>query len=113
MKQIWTLDGEPIYSRCYKDYCTKIRYSEEDKCYYGKIENIDDLVDFEGYDYDSCLKSFYEAVDDYEELKRIIPFGPTSSDTLYTNRAWHYISKQTLDEWKEEENKIADNSLRS
>ena len=66
MNQIWMLDEELIYSPCYKDYCAKIRYSREDKCYCGKIENIDDLVDFEGDTYDNCLKAFYEAVDDYE-----------------------------------------------
>ena len=47
-------------------YQTKIKYSEEDRCYYGKIEGIDDLVDFEWNTYDNCLKAFYEAVDDYE-----------------------------------------------
>jgi predicted RNase H-like HicB family nuclease len=47
-------------------YQTEIKYSEEDGCYYGKIENIRDLVNFEGNDYDSCLQAFYEAVEDYE-----------------------------------------------
>lgn len=100
MKQIWMLDGEPIYSRCYKDYWTKIRYSEEDKCYYGKIENIDDLVDFEGYDYDSCLKSFYEAVDSYEELKKDI--GLLCSTNMCTNRLWSYARKDEVDKWIKE-----------
>jgi predicted HicB family RNase H-like nuclease len=51
-------------------YQTEIKYSEEDGCYYGKIENIDDLVNFEGDTYDDCLKAFYEAVEDYEHLKQ-------------------------------------------
>lgn len=72
VKLIWTLDSEPIYSCCYKDYYTIIGYSEEDKCYYGKIENIDDLVDFEEDTYDDCLQAFYEAVDDYEAFKKEI-----------------------------------------
>ena len=100
MKQIWTLDGEQIYSPVYKDYCTMIRYSEEDKCYYGKIENIDDLVDFEGHDYDSCLKSFHEAVDSYEELKKDI--GLLCSTSLYTNRQWQYARKDEVDKWIKE-----------
>lgn len=81
VKQIWTLDGEPIYSRWYKDCWTKIRYLEEDKCYYGKIENVDDLVDFEGDTYDSCLQAFYEAVDDYETFMNDV------------SRATHFVRK--------------------
>lgn len=81
-------------------YETQIRYSEEDKCYYGKIENIDDLVDFEGYDYDSCLKAFYEAVDSYKEFKKDI--GLLCSTNLHTNRQWQYARKDEVDEWIKE-----------
>lgn len=49
----------------YKGLETKIRYSEEDGVYYGKLEGIYDLVNFEGDSWDDALKNFYEAVDDY------------------------------------------------
>ena len=81
-------------------YQTEIKYSEEDGCYYGKIEGIDDLVDFEGYDYDSCLKSFYEAVDSYEELKKDI--GLLCSSNVCANRLWRYTRKDEVDKWIKE-----------
>ena len=30
----------------YKDYLGTVEYSNEDKCFFGKIEMIDDLVTF-------------------------------------------------------------------
>ena len=62
-------------------YQTEIKYSEKDGCYYGKIEGIDDLVDFEGDTYDSCLQAFYEAVEDYEVFMNDLP------------RPTHFVSK--------------------
>ena len=52
-------------SASYKGFETKIKYSEEDGVYYGKLEGIYDLVNFEGDSWDDALKNFYEAVDDY------------------------------------------------
>ena len=49
----------------YKGFTTHIKWSEPDKCYYGKIENISDLVLFEGETIEECEKDFYDAVDDY------------------------------------------------
>lgn len=49
----------------YKGFETKIKYSEEDGVYYGKLEGLYDLVNFEGDSLDDALKNFYEAVDDY------------------------------------------------
>jgi predicted HicB family RNase H-like nuclease len=55
-----------------KGYTSTIKYSYEDRCYYGKIENIDDLFLFEGEDVGEACYSFVEAVHNYQEMKGII-----------------------------------------
>lgn len=52
----------------YKGYSTKIEYSAEDQLFYGKIEDIKDLVNFESKDADQIEQEFHNAVDDYLEL---------------------------------------------
>ncbi|MFA5905547.1 MAG: type II toxin-antitoxin system HicB family antitoxin [Desulfobacula sp.] len=49
----------------YKDYVGSVHYSEDDEIFFGKIEGIDDLVNFEGISVPELKKAFYEAVDDY------------------------------------------------
>ena len=52
----------------YKDYVGSVHYSEADEIFFGKIEGIDDLVNFEGESVPLLKKAFQEAVDDYLEL---------------------------------------------
>lgn len=49
----------------YRNYTTTIEYSEEDKVFYGKIEGIKDLVNFESEDLNGIEQAFHDAVDDY------------------------------------------------
>lgn len=49
----------------YKGYHTIIRWSEDDKQLYGKIENIDDFVNFEIHDIRSAEAEFRSAVEYY------------------------------------------------
>ena len=49
----------------YRNYTTIIEYSEEDKVFYGKIEGIKDLVNFESEDLNGIEQAFHDAVDDY------------------------------------------------
>lgn len=49
----------------YKGYYGSVHYSDEDKCFFGKIEHIRDLVSYEGYDVNSLRKSFEGGVNDY------------------------------------------------
>jgi predicted HicB family RNase H-like nuclease len=49
----------------YKDLIGSVRFSSEDKVFYGKIEGVDDLVTFEGKSVDELVSSFHEAVEDY------------------------------------------------
>ena len=60
----------------YKGFLTTIKYSSEDKVFYGKIENIDDLVLFDGNTVEEAFHYFVESVEDYidmcKELEKVI-----------------------------------------
>ncbi len=49
----------------YKGYHTKVEFSTEDMALRGKIEGINDLVNFECESVKEVEKAFQEAVDDY------------------------------------------------
>jgi len=50
-----------------KGYIGSIEYSSEDKCFYGKLEMIDDVVTFEATTAEDLEKNFRHAVDEYIE----------------------------------------------
>jgi len=52
----------------YKGYYTRIEFSIEDRVLHGKIEGINDLVNFEAENADDIETAFHEAVDDYLEF---------------------------------------------
>lgn len=58
----------------YKGYIGSIEYSPEDKCFFGKLKMIDDLVTFEATTADELENNFHNAVDEYlltcKELNR-------------------------------------------
>ncbi|MDF1883980.1 type II toxin-antitoxin system HicB family antitoxin [Sulfurimonas sp. SAG-AH-194-C21] len=58
----------------YNGYIGSIEYSSEDKCFFGKLEMIDDLVTFEADNAKELESNFQNAVDEYiktcEELQR-------------------------------------------
>lgn len=49
----------------YKGYTTKVKYSNEDNVFFGKIEGINSLVNFEAESADEVKDAFEEAVNDY------------------------------------------------
>lgn len=49
----------------YKGYLGSVAYSEKDNIFFGKIEGIDGLVNFEGESVSELKAAFHEAVDDY------------------------------------------------
>ncbi len=49
----------------YKDYLGTVEYSNEDRCFFGKLEMIDDLVTFEATNIDDLEKNFRNCVDEY------------------------------------------------
>lgn len=52
----------------YKNFIGSVKYSPEDKVFFGKIEFTDDLVSYEGNTLKKLNVAFHEAVDDYIEL---------------------------------------------
>lgn len=52
----------------YKGYHTKIEFDVESMSLRGKIEGINDYVDFEAEDVVTIEKEFHSAVDDYLEF---------------------------------------------
>jgi Uncharacterized protein encoded in hypervariable junctions of pilus gene clusters len=49
----------------YKSFLGTVAFSEEDNVFFGKIEGINGLVNFEGKSVDELKNAFHEAVDDY------------------------------------------------
>jgi predicted HicB family RNase H-like nuclease len=54
----------------YKGYMGSVHYSDDDRVFFGKIEYIESLINFEGMNLESLRQAFEEAVDDYLELCR-------------------------------------------
>lgn len=52
----------------YKGYFGSVNYNDEDGVFYGKVEYIQSLISYEGYDVQSLKVNFHSAVDDYLEL---------------------------------------------
>ncbi|MDE6793442.1 MAG: type II toxin-antitoxin system HicB family antitoxin [Muribaculaceae bacterium] len=49
----------------YKGFIGSVAFSEEDNVFFGKIEGIDGLVNFEGESVKELKNAFHEAVNDY------------------------------------------------
>lgn len=60
----------------YKGYYTEIKFSTEDKVLYGKIEFIDDLINFESETVKGIEEEFHSAVDDYIEYCKLVGKEP-------------------------------------
>ena len=49
----------------YRGYIGNVRYSQDDNCFYGIVQNIKGLVIYEGTTLEELEKDFQEVVDDY------------------------------------------------
>lgn len=49
----------------YKGFLGTVSFSEIDQVYFGKVEGIDGLVNYEGANIKELASAFHEAVDDY------------------------------------------------
>lgn len=49
----------------YKGYIGSVSFSEKDNIFFGKVEGINGLVNFEGESVEELKQSFHRAVDDY------------------------------------------------
>lgn len=56
---------EPDSRMEYKGYEGSIEFSEEDGVYFGKVQNVDSLISYEGATPVELLVDFHKAVDDY------------------------------------------------
>lgn len=52
----------------YKDFIGSVHFNAADEVFFGRIENIDDLVSFEGSSVVELKKAFEDSVDDYIAL---------------------------------------------
>lgn len=52
----------------YKGYLASLGYSAEDKCFFGKVEFINDLILFDGTSVEELEREFHAAVDSYLEF---------------------------------------------
>ncbi|WP_300503501.1 type II toxin-antitoxin system HicB family antitoxin [uncultured Duncaniella sp.] len=52
----------------YKGFIGSVAFSESDGVFFGKIEGIDGLVNFEGESVSELTDAFHEAVEDYLEF---------------------------------------------
>ena len=65
----------------YKGYIGSVAYSEPDKVFFGKLEGIDALVNYEGESVAELTAAFHEAVDDYLALCEDMGQKPEKSYT--------------------------------
>lgn len=49
----------------YNGFLGSVSFSEKDNVFFGKIEGIDGLVNFEGESVSELIEAFHQAVDDY------------------------------------------------
>ncbi len=59
------LGGLIMNTMTYKGYIGSVNYSDKDQVFFGKIEGINGLVNFEGESVKELTEAFHEAVDDY------------------------------------------------
>jgi len=52
----------------YKGYYARIEYRDEDACFVGILDDIADVVSFEGKSVDELKTAFAEAVEDYLDI---------------------------------------------
>ena len=97
----------------YKGYYGSVHYSDDDEIFYGKLEFISSLVNFEGTNVKSLQKAFRQGVDDYlstckeENLEPEQPFKGnfnirTGSDlhrklVFYANKRDLSVNKVVID----------------
>lgn len=62
------IDGDETLE--YRGYLGSVEYSVEDRCYHGKIYDIEDLVSYEGNTIEELMADFRNAVDDYRKERK-------------------------------------------
>lgn len=65
MPQKKVLNNRKMNTLSYKGFIGSVSFSEKDGVFFGKIEGIDSMVNFEGESVNELTNAFHEAVDDY------------------------------------------------
>jgi len=60
----------------YNGYIGSVEYSSEDRCFWGKLEMIDDLVTFEASSVDELEANFQSSVNEYIETCQMLGREP-------------------------------------
>lgn len=89
----------------YKGYHTKIVFNSADFVLRGKIEGINDLVDFECEDVKDVEKEFHAAVDDYLQFCEEVGKTPEKEykgtfNVRICSRTAQEVSKYRYEEWR-------------
>lgn len=63
----------------YKDFMGSVHFSAEDEVFYGKIEGVTDLINFEGSTVRELKKAFENAVNDYLNICEKVGKDPYKS----------------------------------
>lgn len=53
----------------YKGYVGSVDFSEPDRLFYGKVENVRALVSYEGATIPDLIADFHDAVDAFSKMK--------------------------------------------
>lgn len=61
----------------YKGFIGSVNFSEEDRVFFGKIEGINGMVNFEGESVEELTEAFHEAVNDYLAYAEANQYSPT------------------------------------
>ncbi len=76
----------------YKGYIGTVNFSDKDNVFFGKIEKIDGLVNFESESVNELTNAFHQAVDDYLEYCIMENVEPRKS---YTGNLYVRVSPET------------------
>ena len=85
----------------YKGYLGSVAYSEKDNVFFGKIEGIDGLVNFEGESVSELTQAFHEAVDDYLAYCEDEGIQPTKHFSGLLHIRIEPETHRRLEEWEE------------
>ncbi len=68
----------------YNGYIDTIEYPQEDKCFFGKLDMINDLVTFEANNANDLEENFKNTVDEYIETCKELGREPKKLSKLYS-----------------------------
>ncbi len=65
----------------YKGYIARIEYDSNDRCFFGHVQGIKDIIDFDGKSVEELEAAFHQIIDFYMESCREIGKEPERSQS--------------------------------